>query len=248
MTRISLEEAYDNKDVITQIVKLKDGLNEANGGIIEDIDIINNELVIDWADGTSISLPLPDPVTGISSVTGSVAGGNLTITFYFTNGTTHSFTCALTGMATTQYVDDGLALKANASDVYDKTEVYTKLETDALVAKQFVESSEIRTITSSVPVYDLAEATIPKTGRYTIHIWDASDPFSSGYALLGYNVNSTSGEERWLTASLGCLTDYDRNTASICRTLNAGDVVRVCYYQTSGSNLSTSVIMQIAEI
>lgn len=105
MTRISLEEAYDNKDVITQIVKLKDGLNEANGGIIESIDIVNNELVIDWADGTSISLPLPDPVTGISSVTGNVAGGNLTITFYFTNGTSHSFTCALTGMATTSYVD-----------------------------------------------------------------------------------------------------------------------------------------------
>ena len=105
MTRISLTEQYDDRDVIAQIVRLKQGLEDASGGIISDIRIVGNDLVIQWADGSSVTLPLPDPVTGISSITGSVSGGNLTITFYFTNGTTHAFTCPLTGMATTSYVD-----------------------------------------------------------------------------------------------------------------------------------------------
>lgn len=105
MSRVSQEELYNDKDVVTQILKLKDTVNDYAGGIIENIDVSGNDLVIDWADGTSISLPLPDPVTGISSVTGSVTAGNLTITFYFTNGTTHSFTCPLNGMASETYVD-----------------------------------------------------------------------------------------------------------------------------------------------
>ena len=105
MPRVSQEELYNDKDVVTQILKLKDTVNDYAGGIIENIDISGNDLVIDWEDGTSISLPLPDPVTGISSVTGNVSGGNLTITFYFSNGTTHSFTCPLSGMASEAYVD-----------------------------------------------------------------------------------------------------------------------------------------------
>ena len=105
MTRISLTEQYDDRDVIAQIVRLKDGLEDISGGVIADIQIVNNDLVIQWADGSSVTLPLPDPVTGISSITGSVSGGNLTITFYFTNGTTHSFTCPLSGMASETYVN-----------------------------------------------------------------------------------------------------------------------------------------------
>ena len=112
MTRISLEEAYDNKDVITQIVKLKDAVNEQAGGIIDTISITGNDLVIVWENGDTQTLPLPDPVTSISSVAGSVAGGNLTITFYFTNGTTHSFTTPLSGMASEDYVDTQNALNA----------------------------------------------------------------------------------------------------------------------------------------
>lgn len=125
MTRVSQEELYNDKDVITQILKLKDTVNGYAGGIIENIDISGNNLVIDWEDGTSISLPLPDPVTGISSVTGNVTGGNLTITFYFTNGTTHSFTCPLSGMASETYVDAGLATKADDSSVVKLTGAQT---------------------------------------------------------------------------------------------------------------------------
>lgn len=104
MTRVSTAEMYDDKDVITQICKLKDGLNSALGGIIADIDIVNDELVIDWADGESIALPLPSP-TGISSIAGSVSGGNLTMTIYMTNGSSHAFTCPLNGMASETYVN-----------------------------------------------------------------------------------------------------------------------------------------------
>lgn len=104
MTRVSTAEMYDDKDIITQICKLKDGLNSALGGIIADIDIVNDELVIDWADGESIALPLPSP-TGISSIAGSVAGGNLTMTIYMTDGSSHAFTCPLNGMASESYVD-----------------------------------------------------------------------------------------------------------------------------------------------
>ena len=104
MSRVSQEELYNDKDVVTQILKLKDTVNDYAGGIIENIDVSGNDLVIDWADGTSISLPLPNP-TGISSVAGAVSGGNLTITFYMTDGSSHAFTCPLTGMATEAYVD-----------------------------------------------------------------------------------------------------------------------------------------------
>lgn len=104
MPRVSQEELYNDKDVVTQILKLKDTVNDYAGGIIENIDVSGNDLVIDWANGESISLPLPNP-TGISSVTGTVSGGNLTITFYMTDGSSHAFTCPLTGMATETYVN-----------------------------------------------------------------------------------------------------------------------------------------------
>lgn len=120
MSRVSQEELYNDKDVVAQILKLKDTVNDYAGGIIENIDVSGNDLVIDWADGTSISLPLPSP-TGISSVTGAVSGGNLTITFYMTDGSSHAFTCPLAGMATEAYVDTGLATKADDSAVVKLT-------------------------------------------------------------------------------------------------------------------------------
>lgn len=116
MSRVSQEELYDDKDVVTQILKLKDTVNDYAGGIIENIDVSGNDLVIDWASGESVSLPLPSP-TGIGSVTGAVSGGNLIITFYMTDGSSHAFTCPLTGMATEAYVDTGLATKADDSAV-----------------------------------------------------------------------------------------------------------------------------------
>lgn len=102
--RVSQAELYDDRDVIIQILKLKDTVNDYAGGIIDSIDVVGDDLVIDWADGTSISLPLPSP-TGISSVAGAVSGGNLTITFYMTDGSSHAFTTPLSGMASEAYVD-----------------------------------------------------------------------------------------------------------------------------------------------
>ena len=99
MPRVSQEELYNDKDVVTQILKLKDTVNDYAGGIIENIDISGNDLVIDWASGESISLPLPNP-TGISSISGVVSGGNLTITIYMTDGSSHAFTCPLVGFVT----------------------------------------------------------------------------------------------------------------------------------------------------
>lgn len=116
MTRISTAEMYDDKDVITQICKLKDGLNSALGGIIADIDIVNNELVIDWADGESIALPLPSP-TGISSIAGSVSSGNLTMTIYMTDGSSHAFTCPLVGFVTLDTEQTITAKKIFSADV-----------------------------------------------------------------------------------------------------------------------------------
>lgn len=130
MTRVSTAEMYDDKDVITQICKLKDGLNGALGGIITEMTVDGNDLVVEFADGTSIELPLPNP-TGISSIAGSVSGGNLTMTIYMTDGSSHAFTCPLNGMASEAYVDAGLATKADASDVYTKAEVDTALSNKA---------------------------------------------------------------------------------------------------------------------
>jgi hypothetical protein len=104
MSRVSQEELYNDKDVVTQILKLKDTVNDYAGGIIENIDVSGNNLVIDWADGTNISLPLPNP-TGISSIAGSISGTNLTITIYMTDGSSHAFTTPLNGIATENYVD-----------------------------------------------------------------------------------------------------------------------------------------------
>lgn len=126
MSRVSQEELYNDKDVVTQILKLKDTVNDYAGGIIENIDVSGNDLVIDWADGTNISLPLPPP-TGISSVAGAVSGGNLTITFYMTDGSSHAFTCPLTGMASITYVDglDAQNVKKTGSIVTGALEVPT---------------------------------------------------------------------------------------------------------------------------
>lgn len=104
MSRVSQEELYNDKDVITQILKLKGTVNDYAGGIIENIDVSGNDLVIDWADGTSVSLPLPPP-TGISSIAGSISGTNLIITIYMTDGSSHAFTTPLNGIATENYVD-----------------------------------------------------------------------------------------------------------------------------------------------
>lgn len=150
MTRISTAEMYDDKDVITQICKLKDGLNSALGGIIADIDIVNDELVIDWADGESIALPLPSP-TGISSIAGSVSGGNLTMTIYMTDGSSHAFTCPLNGMATEAYVDTKNALNAKLAE----NNVFTGINTvpdltlssagGEIANKNYVDGKRVRT-------------------------------------------------------------------------------------------------------
>lgn len=104
MTRISLTEQYDDRDVIAQIVRLKQGLEDASGGIISDIDIVGSALEITWANGESISLPLPAPAD-ITSITGSVSAGNLTITINLSDGSSHTVSTPLTGMATETYVD-----------------------------------------------------------------------------------------------------------------------------------------------
>ena len=162
MTRISLTEQYDDRDVIAQIVRLKDGLEDISGGVIADIQIVGNDLVIQWADGSSVTLPLPDPVTGISSVTGSVSGGNLTITFYFTNGTTHSFTCPLSGMATEAYVDAGLALKADDSSV-------VKLTGDQNIANVKNFTGEARVVTTPSSYLDAVNAAYVNNANSTVN-------------------------------------------------------------------------------
>lgn len=108
--RVSQAELYDDRDVIIQILKLKDTVNDYAGGIIEDIDVSGNDLVIDWASGESISLPLPSP-TGISSISGVVSGGNLTITIYMTDGSSHAFTTPLVGFMTLDTVQTVTAKK-----------------------------------------------------------------------------------------------------------------------------------------
>lgn len=106
--RVSQAELYDDRDVIIQILKLKDTVNDYAGGIIDSINVVGDDLVIDWADGTSVSLPLPSP-TGISSIAGSISGTNLTITIYMTDGSSHAFTTPLNGIATESYVNDAIA-------------------------------------------------------------------------------------------------------------------------------------------
>ena len=103
-SRISAAELYDDKDIIIQILRLKDKVNEYAGGIVESMDVVGNDLVIVWEDGTRQEIPLPSP-TGISSIAGNVSGGNLTITIYMTDGSSHAFTAPLSGMASEAYVD-----------------------------------------------------------------------------------------------------------------------------------------------
>lgn len=155
MSKVSQEELYNDKDVVTQILKLKDTVNDYAGGIIENIDVSGNDLVIDWASGESVSLPLPSP-TGISSIAGSVSGGNLTITIYMTDGSSHAFTCPLAGMASEAYVDAGLATKADAADVY------TKGETDTLLAGKVNSSDAILTTGAQTKSGILTLTDVPK--------------------------------------------------------------------------------------
>jgi len=174
--RVSQAELYDDRDVIIQILKLKDTVNDYAGGIIDSIDVVGDDLVINWADGTSVSLPLPSP-TGISSVTGTVSGGNLTITFYMTDSSSHAFTCPLNGMATEAYVDAGLATKADAADTY------TKGETDALIGNIKQPTASSLASLGLTAVDGLKYALENMTAGATIEITTITDGTNSAYVV-----------------------------------------------------------------
>lgn len=116
MSRVSQEELYNDKDVVTQILKLKDTVNDYAGGIIENIDISGNDLVIDWADGTNISLPLPAP-TEIVGISASVIAGNLSITLLMSDGSSHTVVTPLTNLMTTDTEQTITAKKIFSADV-----------------------------------------------------------------------------------------------------------------------------------
>lgn len=195
MTRISLEEAYNDKDVITQIAKLKDAVNEQAGGIIDTISITGNDLVIVWENGDTQTLPLPDPVTGISSVAGNVAGGNLTITFYFTNGTTHSFTTPLSGMASEDYVDTQNALNAKlAAD-----NVFTGINTFTTKSPIVPDTPDSHGAVNDVYVNDATDGVnnlVHKTGTETVNgvkTFNSTSEFPNGLLTTAYylkNINA----------------------------------------------------------
>lgn len=108
--RVSQAELYDDRDVIIQILKLKDAVNDYAGGIIDSIDVVGNDLVIDWADGTSVSLPLPAP-TEIAGISASVIGGNLSITLLMSDGSSHTVVTPLNNLMTTDTVQTVTAKK-----------------------------------------------------------------------------------------------------------------------------------------
>ena len=109
MTIIPTSDALDQPTCMRQIRKLAECINSRDGGMISDIDFDKESntyvMVITFADGTSQRFEWDTSPIDISSMTGSVSNGNLTITIFMSNGSSHAFTCPLNGMATESYVD-----------------------------------------------------------------------------------------------------------------------------------------------
>ena len=186
MSRVSQEELYNDKDVVTQILKLKDTVNDYAGGIIENIDVSGNDLVIEWADGESISLPLPSP-TGISSIAGSVSGTDLTITIYMTDGSSHAFTTPLNGIATESYVDTGLAAKQDVL-TFDDAPTYgsdNPVKSNGIytaIAGKLVEAVRLADL-AATPVDGLMYAFQNMAAGCSIEVATVSDGTNAAYGL-----------------------------------------------------------------
>lgn len=226
MSRVSQEELYNDKDVVTQILKLKDTVNDYAGGIIENIDVSGNDLVIDWASGESISLPLPSP-TGISSVTGTVSGGNLTITFYMTDGSSHAFTCPLSGMASEAYVDGLDAQNVKLTGAQTVGGVKTFSDSPVVPDAPATEHSAVNQDWAENVAYpdDTVNNLIHKEGNETITGTKTftSPVYVSRYSnQISYYLKCVNMEVGGGTNSTGCRINFiDKNDVIIC-SLRAG--------------------------
>ena len=147
---------------------------------------MNDELVIEWADGESIALPLPSP-TGISSIAGSISGTNLTITIYMTDGSSHAFTTPLNGIATEGYVDDSIAALATVA----RTGVYSDLTGKPDLSGKYTESSETYAYTSG-SVLNCNPVTVPEDGYYLMEVnYTEASQSTAHYLLFGRVVNGS---------------------------------------------------------
>lgn len=150
MTIIPTSDALNQTTCMKQIRKLAECINSRDGGMIANIDFEkeNNTyvMVITFADGTSQRFEWDTSPLDISNMTGSFNEGILTVTIYMSNGTSHSFTCPITGMATESYVntlDSQNVKKTGTSVVTGDIQVPTPAVNTSVVNKMYVDNKRI---------------------------------------------------------------------------------------------------------
>ena len=117
MTRVSQQEMYDDKDIITQICKLKDLVAT---GTYKDVDVQDDgagNLVFTFTDQRDDTEVFTIPVKQISSVTSSQSGSTVTMRITWADGTYNDYTWTAGGDVTTN-----TAQTITASKTFEKAQ------------------------------------------------------------------------------------------------------------------------------
>lgn len=94
-------------------------------------------------------------------------------------------------------------------------------------------------LASNTAVFNLGSITASKTGSMILSISGSFGNNSQGYRLIGFSRNSTTGQEAWILNSNANSDAFYFSVTAIVP-VTAGDVIRACAYQTSGSTLGIS--------
>ena len=121
--RLDILEAIDHDAYVEADTALK---NELNGEIAKKVDKVEGKSLVADAEITKLA----GVSAGANKVEASETNGNIKIDGVETTVYTHPANHAISEVTGLQ---DALDLKANAEDVYAKTETYTKAEVDALL-------------------------------------------------------------------------------------------------------------------
>ena len=117
----------------------------------------------------------------------------------------------------------------------------TNAQSKVPVTNGVLSASTTTTLTTAHPA-KITTITATVSGTYLAQAYVQMEPASSGYYLVGTNVNlSDPGSSNWLINMPLLGSDYQRATVTRVLPLQAGDKVNFCVYQTSGATKSISV-------
>lgn len=193
------------------------------------VDVDNNDLEISLVNpGASGGVALHDDLTLVADAVSDILDGTTTVpkATDATNATYLGSNSANVGTDTKPVKIVNGQATAVTDDLQKKLVILTDNKSTNLV--------------TSTPTFDLGEVTATKSGYAILSIRGGFQNSSTGYRLVGYSRNSTSAQEKWLTNISVTNNDYCYYSCATIISVTQGDVIRGCFYQTSGSTLQVS--------